>query len=254
MADVYEKDFEEKAQPAFTDFLRLIGGDDDAAYKVLVSDIAKAIIEQYTGSTIAGDDQSLQTALNAIDTGIGDTAMGTTATTVTGAIAEHTDKIGNDTMGTTATSLTGAIAEHSDLIGDTAMGTTASTLTGAIAEHSDLIGDDTMGTTATTLTGAIAEHEQELGDLNSNSIIAIPFSVTLQNVSADGSGNVEVAYTKPSGYTAIGTCCWLASASNRFIVWGYLTSQSIVSVMYLNARTSAVSSQGVNGLVFCKKN
>lgn len=168
MADVYEKDFEEKAQPDLTDFLRLIGGDDDAAYKVLVSDIAKAIIEQYTGSTIAGEEQSLQTALNAIDAGIGNTAMGTTATTVTGAIAEHTDLIGDDSMGTTATTLTGAIGEHSELIGDDSMGTTATTLTGAIAEHSELIGDDTMGTTATTLTGAIAEHEQELGDLNSN--------------------------------------------------------------------------------------
>ena len=43
--------------------------------------------------------------------------------------------VGDTTMGTTATTVTGAIKEHSDLIGSTTMGTTASTLTGAIAEH-----------------------------------------------------------------------------------------------------------------------
>lgn len=47
-----------------------------------------------------------------INTLLGNTSMGTTATTVTGAIKEHSNKIGNTAMGTTATTLTGAIKEH----------------------------------------------------------------------------------------------------------------------------------------------
>ena len=118
---------------------------------------------------------------------IGNTSMGTTATTVTGAIAEHegdisgiNTTIGSTTMGTTATTLTGAIAEHegdisgiNTTIGNTSMGTTATTLTGAIAEHegdisgiNTTIGNTSMGTTATTLTGAIAEHESDIDDIN----------------------------------------------------------------------------------------
>lgn len=55
---------------------------------------------------------SLTTDTQNITSKIGNTSMGTTATTVTGAIKEHSDKIGNTTMGTTANTLTGAIAEH----------------------------------------------------------------------------------------------------------------------------------------------
>lgn len=47
---------------------------------------------------------------------LGTSSTGTTATTVTGAIAEHSAKIGNAEMGTTATTLTGAIAEVNDSV------------------------------------------------------------------------------------------------------------------------------------------
>ena len=50
-------------------------------------------------------------------------------------LQEATEVIGNDALGTTATTVTGAIAEHSTKIGSTAMNTTATTITGAIAEH-----------------------------------------------------------------------------------------------------------------------
>lgn len=49
---------------------------------------------------------------------LGTSSTGTTATTVTGAIAEHSTKIGNAEMGTTATTLTGAIAEVNDSVSD----------------------------------------------------------------------------------------------------------------------------------------
>lgn len=47
---------------------------------------------------------------------IGQTALGTTATTITGAIAEIVGKIGNTAMTTTATTLTGAIKEVKDSV------------------------------------------------------------------------------------------------------------------------------------------
>ena len=124
--------------------------------------------------------------------------MGTTAPTITGAIAEHEEdisglrsdiesveaKIGNTEMGTTASTITGAIAEHeADIsalktkVGNAEMGTTAPTITGAIAEHeTDIsalktkIGNTAMGTTASTVTGAIAEHEVDISGLKSGKV------------------------------------------------------------------------------------
>ena len=52
--------------PALTDFLAL--GRNSAGYRVLVSDVAKTIIEQYAGSTIAGSAQTIQSALNTLNT------------------------------------------------------------------------------------------------------------------------------------------------------------------------------------------
>ena len=49
---------------------------------------------------------------------LGTSSTGTTATTVTGAIAEHSTKIGSAEMGTTAITLTGAIAEVNDSVSD----------------------------------------------------------------------------------------------------------------------------------------
>ena len=45
--------------------------------------------------------------------------------------------LGNETMGTTATTITGAVQELNDKIGSTALGTTAPTVTGAIKELHD---------------------------------------------------------------------------------------------------------------------
>lgn len=121
------------------------------------------------------------------------------------------------------------------------------------------IGTASMGTTATTITGAIAEHESDISTLNSKfdtidskALVAVRFSTTLSNIAADGSGNKTVNYVCPSGYTAIGCCCWADSAVNRFVIWTYLASQTALQVMYLNLRTSAAS-LGVKGLVFCQK-
>lgn len=52
---------------------------------------------------------------------IGQTAMGTVAETITGAIAELKDKIGSSSMGTTATTITGAIAELRQMLTQSAL-------------------------------------------------------------------------------------------------------------------------------------
>lgn len=61
--------------------------------------------------TLLMDKTSVVNWINTVLNKIGDTAMGTTASTVTGAIKELVTKIGSVAMGTTATTLTGAIKE-----------------------------------------------------------------------------------------------------------------------------------------------
>ena len=147
--------------------------------------MAKKIVEDYVGSSLGGSSRSLKAALDAVNT-----------------------KIGNDTMGTTASSVTGAIAEHeSDIngadgingkIGNTAMGTTATTLTGAVKEHNDKIGSTTMGTTATTLTGAIAEHEEDISELNSKLSGISEIQTGFVNVArASGRNTASVTFPRP---------------------------------------------------------
>lgn len=65
--EVYEHELEKKSSPVLTDFLRMIGGTDSMSYKVLVSDIAKAIVEQYKGSSLAGSAQSIKAALDSLN-------------------------------------------------------------------------------------------------------------------------------------------------------------------------------------------
>lgn len=54
--------------PSLTDFLLGIGASAGSTeYKMLINDLARAIIEQYTGSTVAGSAQSIKAALDALN-------------------------------------------------------------------------------------------------------------------------------------------------------------------------------------------
>ena len=66
MADVYEKDLGQKSSLTTSDFIRVVGTD-NASYKQLVSDVAKKIIENYTGSSLAGSKQSVKAALDSLN-------------------------------------------------------------------------------------------------------------------------------------------------------------------------------------------
>ena len=89
MADQKVTELPIKNQSAINVADYLFGIDAAEGYQMLISDLAKKIIEDFTGSTLGGSSQALKTIIDAINTKIGNTAMGTTATTITGAIKEH---------------------------------------------------------------------------------------------------------------------------------------------------------------------
>ena len=61
--------------PSLTDFLLGIGASAGSTeYKMLINDLARAIIEQYTGSTVAGSAQSVKAALDALNSKTSDEA------------------------------------------------------------------------------------------------------------------------------------------------------------------------------------
>lgn len=82
------------------------------------------------------------------------------------------NRLGTSSTGTTATTVTGAIAEHSTKIGNAEMGTTATTLTGAIAEVNDSVSDNS---------DAIAELNSKTTVQNLSSQISVTSAITLQS-------------------------------------------------------------------------
>lgn len=136
-----------------------------------------------TTNTVAAINE-LDAELGTITTG----AMGTTASTVSGAIAElDSDRDvlitfvePKQAITTTATTVADAINEHDAELGTIssgAMGTTASTVSGAIAEvdgrldsNDTFIGTHSLDTTATTVTGAINEIHTDYDSLNDTKI------------------------------------------------------------------------------------
>lgn len=66
MADVYEQNLASKSTLTTTDYIRVVGSD-NVSYKQLVSDVAKKIIENYTGSTLAGSAQSVKSAVDSLN-------------------------------------------------------------------------------------------------------------------------------------------------------------------------------------------
>lgn len=66
MADVYEQNLASKSTLTTTDYIRVVGSD-NVSYKQLVSDVAKKIIENYTGTTLAGSAQSVKSAVDSLN-------------------------------------------------------------------------------------------------------------------------------------------------------------------------------------------
>lgn len=71
MATIQENALPSKSSIVAADKLRAIGSD-SKSYQALVSDVAKYIVENYNGSTIAGSAQTIQSAVNALNSKLGD--------------------------------------------------------------------------------------------------------------------------------------------------------------------------------------
>lgn len=66
MVDTYEKNLAQKSSLTVNDFIRVVGTD-NVSYKQLVSNVAKKIIENYIGSSLAGSSQSVKSALDSLN-------------------------------------------------------------------------------------------------------------------------------------------------------------------------------------------
>ena len=62
----FESNLGAKSSLTTSDYIRVVGTD-NVSYKQLVSDVAKKIIENYTGSSLAGSSQSVKSALDALN-------------------------------------------------------------------------------------------------------------------------------------------------------------------------------------------
>ena len=155
---------------ASSDQVKVFSLDLVAAINELQDDIGT--VESLT--TAAND---LVLAINELDAELGTItsgAMGTTASTVSGAILEHETQIGNvNITGIDASNntITGALDQLHDEVGNVTasnLGTSASNLTSAVREHEDQIGNEnitSIDSGSNTITGALNQLHTEVGDL-----------------------------------------------------------------------------------------
>ena len=65
----FESNLSAKSSLTTSDYIRVVGSDNES-YKQLVSDVAKKIIENYTGSSLAGSSQSVKSALDSLNSNL----------------------------------------------------------------------------------------------------------------------------------------------------------------------------------------
>ena len=158
----------------------LFGIDSAEGYQMLISDLAKKIVESYSGSSLAGSARTLKNALDTVASNAGgNMATIESSTTASKAYAVGDYMVRNGQL----YKVTAAIASG----GTITVGTNVAAAAAAddIAGISNTIGNTAMGTTAQTITGAIAEHEQDISGLNSKIVKRATFSGT-----TDVNGNV----------------------------------------------------------------
>lgn len=119
-----------------------------------------------TASTVSGAVKELDSDRDRLVTYTGiPLALTTTATTLGAAVNEHETDIGSMSLNTTASDLTAAINELHDSIGEVGLDTTATSIKAAINEHEADIGNMTLNTTASNLTAAINELHDSIGEV-----------------------------------------------------------------------------------------
>ena len=155
------------------------------------------------------------------------------------------NRLGTSSTGTTATTVTGAIAEHSTKIGSAEMGTTASTLTGAIAEVNDSVNDNA----------------EAISELNSN-LVATPVNVSIygNNISDLTSvsyrvGNIAIlsgyfhATSTLSGQTTIMT----QGIADHYRADGYVIQRNAALASTAAAVIPIYSDNGSNSIIINKQ-
>lgn len=163
--------------------------------------------------------------------------------------------IGGSPMGTTATSITGAIAEHeTDLsgvntsIGDTPMGTVATSLTGAIAEHtseitktrSDIgIVEDTDVATHTISSGQYVIWHGELYTANE----AIPSGTALDdtNLTAASDGGLNILSEQMANLRYCSGSFDVSVSNTDWSSWGgmQIATKDLTGVTFSNSFSSS---------------
>jgi hypothetical protein len=98
------------------DYIRVVGSD-NASYKQLVSDVAKKIIENYTGSSLAGSSQSVKSALDSLNSKLTFTDItNTLSSSVATVNAAYSHRIGRVVVVQIRFPLTSAVTPATDVI------------------------------------------------------------------------------------------------------------------------------------------
>lgn len=229
----------------FADYL--LGIDAADGYQMLISDLAKKIIESYAGSNLGGSAQALKTALDAVS--------GSLATIESSASASRAYAVGEYlVLGGRLYIVTAAILQGGTITPNTNVveAGVGDKLTGI----ESLIGTTTLPTTAQTLTGAIAEHETDISTLNGNMIsIFKSVDISVSNVSVPANGQVLAGQTPNiSGYTCIGAkFVWGGSETSTNVSPTGLQYQSSNNrIRFINTSSSAISVSGTLTFYFVK--
>ena len=231
---------------------------------------------------------NLETRATTTENKIGTVSMGTTATTLTGAIKELVSKIGSSTMNTSATTLTGAIREIMGIIGTATMSTSATTIKGAVNELLNginslktratnlegRVGSATLNTESVTCTWAINELLVYINNLKTRAtnletratnlethdtaqgIKCVSFSYG--NLQFDSSGAInsvkDFSSVVPSGYTAIAA---IPFASGSYAAYFYscgLETSKTCRIRLFRGEWTSVTQTNPSIVLICKRN
>ena len=191
----------------------LLGIDSSEGYQMLISDLAKKIIESYTGSSIAGSSQALKTALDDLATN----TAGNLATVESSTTASKAYAVGDYlVLGGVLYKVTSAISSGSTITVGTNV--VAAAIADDVSDISNKIGNTTMGTTATTITGAIAEHEGDISTLNSNLsnkiIVEAHDSDTVESIASGSTAWLGVQNVAKTGYKIVSIAGYYLQGGN----------------------------------------
>lgn len=204
-------------------------------------------------------------AINELLAIIGTTSMGTTATTVKGAIAELRSKIGNATLNTESVTLTYAVNELLTLInalktratnlenrvGTATLNTDNSTCTWAINEL--LVYINNLRTRATNLETRATNRETHD---NGQGIRCVSFS--FGNLQFDSSGAIDstknVSASIPSGYSLIAAIPFATGSYAAYFYSCGMESSTTVRVKLFRGEWTSVTQTNPSVVLICKRN